>query len=290
MGIQLYVSFACNHGELARRRVQSPMVDRIFALGSLSRADGSTHADQLLVSLGPAPSLESLLDKVQQEAAAPSAKHRASWCFELIQPIMFQATRMSREFFENVSGDFARRQPISELAVRKVLDELTTMQALITYCFSGVDFPEETSLREPPEYDASRPEISTAIRGCAFGMSIMFTNFVITVHNELAIRAQETIRDLPSPVPSQYAPWTSSRQALLRTQAHALALSALSDLLRVFKLQVYPRHGRTAQLSQALRWAEFCADEADCNGGIAGISGADVNLLELFERVELSVL
>ncbi|KAF7319080.1 Zn(2)-C6 fungal-type domain-containing protein [Mycena chlorophos] len=241
-----------------------------------------TFADQLLAAEGDPPSLESFLEKAHKEAAAPSPKPRLKMCLELVEPFMFHATRMGREFFETVSGDFARRRPVSELAVRKLLDELTTMQALMSYCFTGVDFPDETSLQE----DASRPETSPGIRGCAFGMSIMFTGLIIVVHDELKLRSREAIRELPSSVSSNHAPWSSSRLALLQSQARSLALSALPDIIRAVKLQMFPLYGLVVMWTQIMRWAEFCADEADLNGGIDGISGVEnVNLIEVFERM-----
>nr|GAT51255.1 predicted protein [Mycena chlorophos] len=241
-----------------------------------------TFADQLLAAEGDQPSLESFLEKAHKEAAAPSPKPRLKMCLELVEPFMFHATRMGREFFETVSGDFARRRPVSELAVRKLLDELTTMQALMSYCFTGVDFPDETSLQE----DASRPETSPGIRGCTFGMSIMFTGLTIVVYDELKLRSREAIRELPSSVSSNHAPWSSSRLALLQSQARSLALSALPDIIRALKLQMFPLYGLVVMWTQIMRWAEFCADEADLSGGIDGISGVEnVNLIEVFERM-----
>ncbi|KAJ7061024.1 hypothetical protein C8F01DRAFT_179621 [Mycena amicta] len=243
-----------------------------------------TLADQLFISQGPARSLESLLEAAHKEAASPSLKHRAHFCFDCILPFLFHATRISREFYETISGDFARRQPLSELALRNTIEGLTTIQALISFCFGGTEFPDQSTF--PVSTDVLRttyrPETATNVRSCAFGMSVIFMGLVLTLHTELERREESESRTLgqissPSSVKSSkqaQSPWTSAHIALLRSQAHELALSALPDIRRVLALQEFPLYGIAMMWTNIMGWAEFCAKEADQRGGIWGFSGS----------------
>ncbi|KAJ7065020.1 hypothetical protein C8F01DRAFT_1129166 [Mycena amicta] len=261
-----------------------------------------TLADQLLISQGPARSLESLLEAAQKEAASPSLKYPAHFGYDCIEPLLFHSTRICREFYETVSGDFARRQPISELALRNTIEALTTMQALITFCFADIVFPDGGTFPESTDVSRQtyRPETSPPVRSCAFGMSVIFTGLVLMLHSELERRANEetessTICELSSPSsskPSQtpkaaQSQWTSARITFLRSQARALALSALPDVRRMLALQEFPFYGVSTMWSNIMGWAEFCVQEADQRGGISGVTGrGDVEeTVQTYERI-----
>ena len=66
-------------------------------------------------------------------------------------------------------------------------------------------------------------------------------------------------------------PWETARIDFLRSQARALALSALPNLLRLLKLQEFPFYALSMMWTMMTGWAELCADEADRCGGIAGV-------------------
>ncbi|KAF7316154.1 Beta-lactamase/transpeptidase-like protein [Mycena indigotica] len=264
-----------------------------------------TYADQLWVLQGPPPSLESVLESSQKELA--TLKHPAYFCFRCIEPctenspslrydnsrdglVLFHTITLCRNFYEKISGDFARRRPLSELALRDTLETLTTMHALITFCFAKVDFPDPLSLRQAPELlrTANRPETSAHVRICASGMCLILVGLVITVHNELEKRDNEarlsststvngisssTAEEQPSSRPGP-SPWSSARIAFLRSQARDLALSVLPDLRRVLTLQEFAIYGYAGRIANLLRWAEFCLQEADQRGGILGVGMA----------------
>ncbi|KAJ7061026.1 hypothetical protein C8F01DRAFT_179716 [Mycena amicta] len=258
-----------------------------------------TLADQLFISQGPARSLESLLEAAHKEAASPSLEHRAHFCFDCIRPFFFHATRISREFYETISGDFARRQPISELALHNTIDALTTIQAIISFCFGGMEFPDRSTFQVLTDVSQKtyRPETDPDVHSPAFAMSVMFTALVLTLHTELERRANEEsgsqalceISSQSSFKSSKQAqsPWISARIAFLRSQARALALSALSDIRRVLTLQEFPFYGLAMTWTHIMGWAEFCADEADQRGGISGVAaGGQITLEETVEAYD----
>ncbi|KAF7316180.1 Zn(2)-C6 fungal-type domain-containing protein [Mycena indigotica] len=272
-----------------------------------------TLADQLSVSQGPPRTLESLLEASRQEAVSPSLKHRSHFALECIRSFVYYTTKLCRDFYENISGDYARRQPISDVALRDTIETLTSMQALISFCFSDMNFPNQAALQQLTEVSrqTQRPETSHSVRTCAFAMSIMFAAMALTLHTELEKRANEnpayeTIAAPPSEsttsnksihshltqsswasvrtffrthnptsthLHSTQSPWTSSRIAFLRSQAHDLVLSALPDLRRVLMLQDFPLHGLSAMWTNIMGWAEFCIEEADRARGLAGLGG-----------------
>ncbi|KAJ7065055.1 hypothetical protein C8F01DRAFT_787395 [Mycena amicta] len=257
-----------------------------------------TLADQLFISQGPARSLESLLEAAHKEAASPSLKHRAHFSFDCILPFLFHATRISREFYETISGDFARRQPLSELALRNTIEGLTTIKALISFCFGGTEFPDQSTF--PVSTDVLRttyrPETATDVRSCASGMSAIFTGLVLTLHTELERREDlsesRTLGQISSPSSFKsskqaQSPWTSAHIALLRSQAHELALSALPDIRRVLTLQEFPFYGLAMMWTHIMGWAKFCVDEADQRGGISGVAaGGQITLEETVEAYD----
>ncbi|KAF7316157.1 Zn(2)-C6 fungal-type domain-containing protein [Mycena indigotica] len=236
-----------------------------------------THADQLFISQGAPPSLESFLEASQKETSLLSPKSRANLAFDCIHPFLFHATRLCRELYETISGDFARRQPISEPALRNIVETFTTIQGLLSSCFGEMDFPTESMLQQAKELaQTTRPETSTDLRLCAFGMSVIFAGLVLTLHTELERRAAEAEAVVPSshsskPAMPQQSRWASERIAFLRSQVHALALSALPDINRVLTLSAFPLRGLAGLWTNIMGWAEFCIQEADCRGGIAGI-------------------
>ena len=119
-----------------------------------------------------------------------------------------------------------------------------------------------------------------------FAMEGVFTSLALMLHLELERRAGEaTISEL-----SEYGytssatrtgnppqtPWETARIDFLRSQARALALSALPNLLRLLKLQEFPFYALSMMWTMMTGWAELCADEADRCGGIAGVLAATV--------------
>ncbi|KAF7297549.1 Zn(2)-C6 fungal-type domain-containing protein [Mycena kentingensis (nom. inval.)] len=270
-----------------------------------------TMADQLLVSDGSTRSLESLLEEAHKQSTAPSPrKEPAYFVFEVMPVFIFHSTRLAREFHENISGDYARRRPISELALRNIINDLTSIHAILSFCFTGMEFPPESPALAfgvdnrdvAPRPLPQKPETSLQVRTCAFALSCVFVGMVMALHGELQRRFSEVSaattpitphiysEDSPggsgstgssSPQSTHSSPqphWSSARIAFLRAQAHSLVISALPDLRRMLTLMTFPLYGLATQRANFMAWAQFCIDEADQCGGIAGVgvtSGLD---------------
>ncbi|KAF7291650.1 Zn(2)-C6 fungal-type domain-containing protein [Mycena chlorophos] len=237
-----------------------------------------TLADQLFFTGNTPPPLQSYLDAMKQQpregpwktTVAPTTRIRA--VFDCVVPFLFHMVCSAREFYEQIAGDFARRNPPSEPEIVKLLNTLSTTQNLISHYFSGIDFPETAALNASslsPAELRSRPETYPEFRSCAYIMTVVFTGLALSLYRELEHRAASDATILAQqPAAPQTAKWAQTRIAVIREQAHELVLSALPDVHRLTLLQTFPLCAISVAWSNVAAWGDFLAEEADAVGGL----------------------
>ncbi|KAJ7204705.1 hypothetical protein GGX14DRAFT_459404 [Mycena pura] len=226
-----------------------------------------SHADQLLITGSEPPSLESLLESFREKNRSSEKSDTASMVFTATSPCLFHATRLARELHENITGDYARRSPVSEVSVLKFLSALAIIQSLNSLLFSGVEFPAESTLAASPSPVYLVTDRN--VRSCAFVISVFFTSLTLALHRELEYRGRATQdMDRDADATATHSSWAQERLVILRRQAHDMARSALHDVLRILQLQPYPLHRLHTTFFGVTEWAQFCADEADKAGGV----------------------
>ncbi|KAF7325966.1 Zn(2)-C6 fungal-type domain-containing protein [Mycena kentingensis (nom. inval.)] len=217
-----------------------------------------TMADQLFISQGQPRSLESMLEQARKHAVVgelsqSQLEQRAVFLFEIVLPLLFHATSLCRTFYETISGEFARRQPISEPALRKVVDELTIIRGLVTHAFANIDF------HDPGFWTivAGYPELELNLRYAIYGLSVLFAALAMTLYRELERRGAGTGTE------QGRDKWESAAITFLRTQAHELALSALPEIRLALTMQKAPLFTVALKWTNLMDWSEFLADQAD---------------------------
>ncbi|KAJ7152180.1 hypothetical protein C8R43DRAFT_1235747 [Mycena crocata] len=182
-----------------------------------------TDTDQLLITGDEPPSLESLLESIREAWSTfkRSATHSVSTAF---RPIFFHITRLPRELYGKITGDYARRSPVAETAVVNLLSALTLLQSITTLLFSEdvlqIDHQTSLSAGDRRDYEDVRMTVSTMCLGSGF------TGLALALHNEMKHRAATDMSGVSR------NDWAQQRTALLRQQAHSRASSALDDLDR----------------------------------------------------------
>ncbi|KAF7346234.1 Zn(2)-C6 fungal-type domain-containing protein [Mycena sanguinolenta] len=88
-----------------------------------------TYNDHLLLSGSEPPSLEQLLQSLQ--AMAQASKRVTHLLFPALWPFMFHVIRLARDLYDKISGDYARRHPLSEPALVSLLSSLSLLQSIL---------------------------------------------------------------------------------------------------------------------------------------------------------------
>ncbi|KAJ6508835.1 hypothetical protein C8R45DRAFT_968951 [Mycena sanguinolenta] len=253
-----------------------------------------THNDQLLLSGSEPPALEQLLQTLQ--AISQASKKVALLAFPAIWPYMFHVTRLARELYDNISGDYARRHPLAEGAVIHFLASLSILQSILSLVLMHPDLSSVDGdvlfydfLRKSPR---QRREVDN-VRACAFVMSIGFTSLVIALHKEIAHRFRQadeattsTVVAETSAVTQPQTRWAHERLRMIERQVREMAGEAVGDVART--LQLLPSLPYLAHLEWSCiqDWADFCVAEAVESGGVdserARVMGTFISALKLF--------
>ncbi|KAF7314254.1 Zn(2)-C6 fungal-type transcriptional factor [Mycena kentingensis (nom. inval.)] len=254
-----------------------------------------TNADQLFLCGPPPPPLEALLESIEKQIAQPPSFNftntKAALVFNCVFPFLVHSANMARDFYENVAGEYARSQPPSEPAILKLLNNLATMQSLISHCIGDVEFPDAVDIPKDKTAAELRAEVETfpELRSCAFAMSVIFTALTLALYREMEARADAGAETgagqvaIGSPTTAARTTaagshWARTRMTFLRQQAHDMARSALPDVRRLLMLQSHPLCGVAIEWSNVLNWGEFLADEADVSP--EGVLAAEVAIFE----------
>ncbi|KAJ7653722.1 hypothetical protein DFH06DRAFT_1204537 [Mycena polygramma] len=238
-----------------------------------------SHHDQLLITGREPTSLQSLFVSIQS-ALQERKEGQQHIPFPIIQPYLVHVTRLARQLYETITGDFARRQPLDESAITSFISALTLLQSIRCLVF---------------EFDAEGPDAGDFfclapqkrgmylnLRACAHIMTFSRATLVLALHRELVRRAPSA----PSSSHAQHGSsssasagvgdtamgageqWAAERLSLLCRQVREMAeqtVQALASELRSMPSLPHIAHLQRGMLAD---WAEFCLAGADAVGGV----------------------
>lgn len=154
-------------------------------------------------------------------------------------------------------ADFARTNPLSEVAVLNLLDSLSKVHSILSLLLDRIDIATNAPGANPPVVinDAS---IDAVARAAAYGGCFGFSGLVLPLYRELQYR------DISDATPQSER--TRDRMRMLRGQVHNLAVLGGRELARGIrylpKIHYSPTHWATTRM-----WAEFVAEQAEMDGG-----------------------
>ncbi|KAJ7347740.1 hypothetical protein DFH08DRAFT_152950 [Mycena albidolilacea] len=223
--------------------------------------------DQLLLAGPEPPSLEALLASLERSVD----ESNLSVLGASMRPYMFHVTSLSRQLYDTITGDFARTNPLSEVAVLNLLDSLYKVHSILSLLLDRIDIVTNAPGANPPVViqDAS---IDVVARAAAYGGCFGFSGLVLPLYRELQYR------DISDATPQSER--TRDRMRMLRGQVHNLAVLGGRELARGIrylpKIHYSPTHWATTRM-----WAEFVAEQAELDGG-APLSPEAARDLETF--------
>ncbi|KAJ6595591.1 hypothetical protein DFH09DRAFT_1135056 [Mycena vulgaris] len=220
-----------------------------------------THTDQLLLTGSEPPSLESLFESLQA-VVRTSKKPAADSVFTMFQPLLFHAVRLAREFYDKISGDYARRYPVAEVSVITFLSSLSIMKSILSLLLTDKDFQADPI----PLSNEPRNHRENNLRSCAFAMSLGYIGLVLALHHEMEYRAEH---DTEFHTATRVDGGWAGRTALLQRQAHEMTANTVDDVARALHLMPVTSHMMRVHWSGMLGWAQFCLTEADAAGGVS---------------------
>ncbi|KAF7374157.1 Zn(2)-C6 fungal-type transcriptional factor [Mycena sanguinolenta] len=222
-----------------------------------------SHHDQILITGKDIVSLENLYGSIQSMMQV--RKEQPLIPFAAMKPYMFHVTRLGRELYETITGDFARRHPLDERAITEFIASLNYLHSIRSLVFDQEEqaYPGD-SLFSPA--DRRQRGVHLNLRSCAYIMAFSRATLVLALHRELARRFA-----LSPPPPTTAPPtehWKAERLALLRCQVGEMADLTVEDIARSLRFMPSLPHMAHGQRWAVLGWAEFCLDEADAKGSV----------------------
>ncbi|KAJ6489910.1 hypothetical protein C8R45DRAFT_1073851 [Mycena sanguinolenta] len=192
-----------------------------------------TKQDQLLLCGPEPPSLEILLDSLENSIKDSTVTFR--WA--TLRPFLFHITSLSRQLYDNITGDFARTQPLSEVDILSFLGSLSKMHSILSLLL--------THINKTNPVPGSAP----------YMLTLAFSGLVLPFYRELQYRQSRATDDTPQ----------DKRLRLLREQAHDVAVLSAHEFAR--GMRHLPKiHYLPFQWPTILAWAEFVVEEADARG------------------------
>ncbi|KAJ7607893.1 hypothetical protein FB45DRAFT_391554 [Roridomyces roridus] len=218
-----------------------------------------TYVDQLLLTGPEPPPLSSILESLA------SMKVATQMVYGAIQPIFFHVSRLSRELYEKVIGEHTHRHPIAENAITDFFSALSTLQSIVSFLFSQANCLSDQDRALFNRTQGRRSDDET-IRSIVSAMAVGSTSLTIALYKDLDARCVAAHSTSSADALDSGYQWAAARLTLLRNQAHAMASSALDDVVRFLKLRPYPPDFLTWIV--VLPWSEFCLEEADRERGV----------------------
>ncbi|KAJ7505374.1 hypothetical protein B0H11DRAFT_418311 [Mycena galericulata] len=222
-----------------------------------------THNDQLLITGSEPPSLEQLLTSLQVMHQT-SKKPFGGLAFTAVRPVLFHVTGLARDLHDKITGDYARRHPIAEVAVVRFLASLSILQSIVTMVFSeilGIDGGVSPFRAFPTLEPPVRHGEHDTLRACGYAIAIGYMSLVLALHREMERRATAGAGAVQDP-------WAQERSGVLRRQAYELASATVADVARTLRLLPSLPHLAHIAWSNLQGWAEFVLAEADTAGTI----------------------
>ncbi|KAJ7711971.1 hypothetical protein B0H16DRAFT_1900307 [Mycena metata] len=209
-----------------------------------------TRVDQLLAARTEPPSLEQLFESLQAMRQYPKKSNKL--VFSAIQPYMFHITRLARELYENITGDYARRRPFPQTAVTAFLSSLSVLQSIVILVLDQLKFCPDAELLFSDFGWSKRAHRSEEdnLRACGFAMTTGFATLVLALHREMKHRIAteaETTDDR----------WLRERIGLFGRQVHEVASFAVGVVARAIRLLPSLPHLAQVGWIGLHEWAEF---------------------------------
>ncbi|KAJ6508832.1 hypothetical protein C8R45DRAFT_968923 [Mycena sanguinolenta] len=239
-----------------------------------------TYNDQLLLSGSESPALEQVLQSLQAMAQA-SKKN------------VLHVTRLARDLYDKISGDYARRHPLAEGAVIHFLSSLSILRSILSLVLTHPDLSSaDGDVLFYGHNPTQRREVDN-VRACAFVMSIGFTSLVIALHKEVAYRVRQADEATTSIVAAETSTatqpqtrWAHERLRTIDRQVHEMAGQAVGHVARTLQLLPSLPHLAYLEWSCIQDWADFCVAEAAESGAVdserARVMGTFISSLKLF--------
>ncbi|KAF7336162.1 Beta-lactamase/transpeptidase-like protein [Mycena venus] len=240
-----------------------------------------SHHDQLLITGGEPLSLQNLC--VLSRGALQERKEREQLLmFAIMGPYVFHVTRVARQLYEEITGDFARRHPLKEGSMAEVTSSLTQLHSIWSFIFEH-DEPETHPGDAFFCLSPDQRDRHLNIRACAFLMTFSRATLVLALHRELVRRAAITISPPSSTGHGTGAAladlWASERLTLLRRQVKDMADATLLEVARALRSMPSLPHIAHSQRDAVIAWAEFCLDEADATGSVLPVRAATMETI-----------
>ncbi|KAF7334474.1 Zn(2)-C6 fungal-type domain-containing protein [Mycena venus] len=224
-----------------------------------------TLNDQLLICGPEPPSLESLLASVENSPQSSSL----SVLWTSMKPYLFHVTDLARQLSEQIAGDYARVNPLSEGAVIKFLSSLSLMHSVLSLLLDRVDAAITSATDNDSPFILEDTNVDVVARACAYTAAFGFTGLVLPFYRELEYRENSDV------VQNQR---TRDRLRLLRAQAHEMTVQGARELVR--SLRYLPKiHYTPVHWATISAWAEFCVQEAESGTAVSPESARDLETI-----------
>ncbi|KAJ7447284.1 hypothetical protein B0H11DRAFT_2082838 [Mycena galericulata] len=228
-----------------------------------------SHNDQLLITGMEPSSLQNLLASVQTALQGAERVSLENVVYTTLPPYLSHVTRLTRQLWETITGDFARRKPLDEFTVTEFLSALTLLHSIRSLLFdSGGDLDQ---YRADPLFHSS-PRTRGAdvnLRTCAYMMTSGPARLVLALHREFLHRASVRQAELPGGGQVALAKqWAAERLDLLRRQTHQMTGFAAVEFGRALRFLPSLPHLTHVERGGLIAWAQFCLDEADAIGDV----------------------
>ncbi|KAJ7147477.1 hypothetical protein C8R43DRAFT_1237279 [Mycena crocata] len=219
-----------------------------------------SRTDQLLIIGSEPPSLEQLLQTLQAMQRT-SKKPVHNIVFTAIRPVMCHVCTLARDLYDNITGDYARRQPLAESSVITFISSLSLLQSIVALVLDQIDLRTNTeSIFEFPAEESTGRSHTANLRACAFAISVGFTRLVLALYQEMEYRDSHDTH--------AQGRWAQERTSVLRRQVHEMASTAVDDVLFITRILPSLPHLAHIDCSSVEGWARFCLSEADALGAV----------------------
>ncbi|KAF7343909.1 Zn(2)-C6 fungal-type transcriptional factor [Mycena venus] len=223
-----------------------------------------SHHDQLLITGRDPLSLQNLL--VSLQSAMRERKEQPLIPFTAIRPYLFHVTRLARDLYENITGDFARRHPLDEGSIAEFISSLNHLHSIRSLIFDREDENYRVDSLFCPS--AQKRGLQLNLQSCAYIMIFSRAALVLGLHRELVHRAAISSSS-PAIGPATVDRWAAERLALLRRQVSEMVDLALGEIARALRTMPSLPHLAHIHHGNVVAWAEFCLDEADAAGSVS---------------------
>ncbi|KAJ7851847.1 hypothetical protein B0H14DRAFT_819462 [Mycena olivaceomarginata] len=235
-----------------------------------------SHHDQLLITEKNPLGLQDLFVSLQR--VVQERKEKPLIPFTTMQPYLFHVTRLARELYETITGNFARRYPLDESSITDFISSLNHLHSIRSLVFDEEDeeddvYPGDALFHPTPQKRGHRLNL----RSCAYIMTLSRATLVLALHRELIHRAAITSPATAATTSADH--WAAERLALLRRQVSEMADITVSEVARALRSMPSLPHIAHIQRGNVVAWAEFCLNEADAAGSVSPERAATIETI-----------